>query len=121
MRIPCSNRYLLTHVEVLAHDSLQGRDAGTEGAAMARAYLREQLAGLDLQTFEGGLEQRFTFPHRRAEEEREGVNLMAYIEGQVVPDTFRAGGAGHLYSMGRAREGCKPSSFMRGIRGPSRC
>jgi len=79
---------LLTHVEVLAHDSLQGRDAGTEGAAMARAYVREQLAGLDLQTFAGGLEQRFTFPHRRADEEREGVNLMAYIEGQVVPDTF---------------------------------
>ncbi|NBB85366.1 MAG: M20/M25/M40 family metallo-hydrolase [Bacteroidetes bacterium] len=79
---------LLAHVEVLAHDSLQGRDAGTEGAAMARAYLRAQLAGLGLQTFEGGMVQRFTFPHRRAEEEREGVNLMAYIEGQVVPDTF---------------------------------
>ena len=83
-----SAEHLLQHVEVLAHDSLQGRDAGTEGAAMARAYLREQLQGLDLQTFDGGLEQRFTFPHRRAEEEREGVNLMAYIEGQVVPDTF---------------------------------
>lgn len=79
---------LLAHVEVLAHDSLQGRDAGTEGAAMARAYLREQLAGLDLKTFEGGMAQRFMFAHRRAEEEREGVNLMAYIEGQTVPDTF---------------------------------
>jgi len=79
---------LLKNVEVLAHDSLQGRDAGTEGAAMARAYLREHLEKLDLHTFEGEMEQRFIFPHRRAEEEREGVNLMVYIEGRSVPDTF---------------------------------
>ncbi len=79
---------LLTHVEMLAHDSLQGRDAGTKGAAMARDYLLSQLSELNLQTFDGGMEQRFTFPHRRAEEQREGVNLLAYIEGRVVPDTF---------------------------------
>ena len=38
--------YLRSHLEVIAHDSLQGRDTGTEGEDMAAQYLINQYKDL---------------------------------------------------------------------------
>lgn len=50
---------LLRHLSILAHDSMQGRQVGTAGGAMARSYLVEQLTRLGVAPAYEGYEQPF--------------------------------------------------------------
>ena len=84
---------LLTDIKVLSADSLEGRQAGSEGAAKARAYLQTRLAQIGVPPADseyvdvfGPYAQPFTF--EGGDGEVQGVNLIGKIEGTAVPDSF---------------------------------
>lgn len=84
---------LLSDVKVLAADSLEGRQAGSTGAAKARAYLQTRLAQIGLPPVDsayvdvfGQYAQPFTF--KGGAGEVQGVNLIGSIEGTAMPDSF---------------------------------
>ena len=84
---------LLTDVKVLAADSLEGRQAGSEGGAKARRYLQARLDGMNMSPVDseyvevfGRYAQPFTF--KGGDGEVQGVNLISQIEGTTVPDSF---------------------------------
>lgn len=78
---------LLSHVEVLASDSLEGRRTGTQGNASARTYLQAAFEGLGLLPLGEQYEHPFSFPDRKGERLR-GVNLLGYVQGSERPDSF---------------------------------
>jgi Zn-dependent M28 family amino/carboxypeptidase len=67
---------LLADVAVLAHDSMQGRAAGTEGSARARVFLLRALAETGAHAFAGAFEQPFEWARGN------GVNLVATVPGR---------------------------------------
>jgi len=68
---------LMNTVRVLAADSMEGRRAGTPGAARARRYLIGRLAALGVAPFTDGYEQSFPL----ARDSSPGVNLIGAIPG----------------------------------------
>lgn len=68
--------HILTDVETLSADAMQGRAAGTPGGAMARAYIEKRLTGIGLSF----TEQPFTLKGRSGEVR--GVNILTRIEGR---------------------------------------
>ncbi len=77
---------LLTDVRVLAADSLEGRRAGSAGAAMARAYIQAAYERYGLRPLGQGYAQ--PFPFTRGREAVQGVNLLGYVPGSEHPDAF---------------------------------
>jgi Zn-dependent M28 family amino/carboxypeptidase len=72
---------LLADVAVLAHDSMEGRAAQTEGSRRARAYLVRALAETGAHPLAGVSEGSFERPF--AWERGGGVNLVGAIAGRV--------------------------------------
>jgi Zn-dependent M28 family amino/carboxypeptidase len=70
---------IMTDVRTLAHDSMQGREAGTEGGARARAFLLRRFQEVELQLPDGGFERPFTF--RTGGRTVHAVNLVGVIPG----------------------------------------
>lgn len=80
---------LMRHVEVLAHDSLEGRLIGSPGGAKARAYLLRELAAAGLQPVGGSLESPFAVPNPRdSASMRRGVNLVGLVRGRTTPGKY---------------------------------
>lgn len=71
---------LMHHLSVLAHDSMEGRGAGTEGAARARTYLIGALAESGAEPIDGGFEAPFALSGGRT-----GVNLVGRVPGVGAP------------------------------------
>ena len=73
---------LLEDLRILAADDMQGRAAGTEGNARARAYIIDRLEEIGIAPVDGEYEHGFTYTSRRAPgQEFPGVNILARIEG----------------------------------------
>jgi len=73
---------LLEDLQVLASDEMQGRQAGTEGNAMARAYIIDRLEDIGIDPVGESFEHPFEYSFRRGPGERlPGVNILAEIEG----------------------------------------
>ena len=72
---------LLEDMRVLAADEMQGRQAGTPGAAMARDYIAGRYEEIGLAAIGESYEQPFRFTPRGEEEEIEAINMIARIEG----------------------------------------
>jgi Zn-dependent M28 family amino/carboxypeptidase len=70
---------LMADVAVLAHDSLEGRAAGTEGSRRARAFLTRALAETGARPL-GGPERPFEHPFAWAS--GSGVNLVGVVPGR---------------------------------------
>jgi Zn-dependent M28 family amino/carboxypeptidase len=66
---------LLADVAVLAHDSMEGRAAGTEGSRRARAFLARALAETGAEPIGGAYEQPFEWARGS------GINLVGAISG----------------------------------------
>jgi hypothetical protein len=67
---------LLTHLSVLAHDSMAGRAPGTEGSRAARSFIVDQLQQAGLTPFGSSFEQPFTW-----EDSGAGVNVIGRLQG----------------------------------------
>jgi Zn-dependent M28 family amino/carboxypeptidase len=70
---------LLTTLSVLAHDSMEGRAAGTEGGARARRFLAGRLAEARIEPLGTNFDAAFELPEGRGT----GVNLVALLPGAV--------------------------------------
>ncbi|HLM57085.1 MAG TPA: M20/M25/M40 family metallo-hydrolase [Pyrinomonadaceae bacterium] len=78
---------LLEDVRVLAGDEMEGRAAGTEGGARARAYLLRRFAEAGLKPLAGGsFEQPFDLKARGEVKARRGVNLVGHVRGTRSPE-----------------------------------
>ena len=77
---------LLEDVRVLSGDAMEGRGMGTQGGAMARAFVISRFADLKLKTFGDSYEKPF-------EADRDGAkvkaaNVVGYVEGSKHPERF---------------------------------
>jgi Zn-dependent M28 family amino/carboxypeptidase len=75
---------LMRDVQVLAADSMEGREIGRRGGARARRYLAARIRGLGLDSV-GPLEQPFD-AGRRGDTVVTGTNLVALVKGTVDPE-----------------------------------
>jgi hypothetical protein len=81
---------LLADVKTLV--GFEGRQAATEGNRRARAFILQRFERLGLNPVAGVFEQRFALARRGGAnadaDPREGVNLMAAVEGTTARDRF---------------------------------
>ena len=68
---------ILTDVQILASDSLEGRGTGTAGADKARKYLIRRFEEIGLKPFESGFVQTFNVKEKPAQ------NLIGYVPGHT--------------------------------------
>lgn len=79
---------LLSDLEALAHDSLQGRRTGTAGNESARRLLIEAFEGRGLVPDDAELLHRFEFTGRQDGARHQGVNLIGQVRGTVHPERY---------------------------------
>jgi Zn-dependent M28 family amino/carboxypeptidase len=82
---------LMRHMNVLAHDSLEGRAIGTPGSAKARKYLIKAFTDAGLKPLGASFESPFTAPPRGRGDNittLNGVNLVGVIRGRTNPDKY---------------------------------
>lgn len=82
---------LLEDLRVLSADAMEGRGAGTQGGAMARAYVARRMADAGVKPlWPSSFEQPFELPARGGDggEKRKGVNLVGYVRGTARPERF---------------------------------
>src|SRR5690606_29568696 len=79
---------LIRDIGVLAHDSMEGRGAGTPGSARARAFLEGEFARRGLEPVNGSYLHPFTFIRRGDSAETEGVNVIGMVRGTTSPDRY---------------------------------
>lgn len=74
-------RKLMARLSALSADSMEGRRAGTPGAARARAWLIRELKALGIAPVGASYEQHFVLPKREGSD-TVGVNVVARIPGK---------------------------------------
>lgn len=79
---------LMRHVNVLAHDSLEGRLFGSPGGAKARAYLVKAFSDAGLAPLSESYQQPFSSTTQRDTTPRHGVNLVGIVRGRVNPERY---------------------------------
>lgn len=80
---------LLSHVRVLAADSMLGRQVATPGAERARRYLLGEFRRIGLEPVGTSYEHSFTFrPHRDSTTTLQGINLLGKVTGTRYPDRY---------------------------------
>ncbi|MDR2953692.1 MAG: M28 family peptidase [Prevotella sp.] len=74
----------MKHIAVLAHDSLDGREAGTSGGLKASYYLRSEFEETSIKPWRGKYFQSFSeSPHGRNSNKKPNMqNILGYIEGK---------------------------------------
>jgi Zn-dependent M28 family amino/carboxypeptidase len=72
---------ILENLRVLSADAMQGRGTGTEGAARARAWLREAFAAAGLESSDGSFEHPFGWPSGNDTATTRGVNVVGLRRG----------------------------------------
>jgi len=80
---------LLSDLETLASDKMEGRLTGTEGSARARAYIVQRFKEVGIQPFGHTYERPFKFQGRGGGE-RSGVNILGMIRGRRDASRFIA-------------------------------
>lgn len=77
---------LIQNLKKLSADSMAGRMVGTEGNAMARAFVKAQFKKLKLEPLGQDFELNFTLNHRG--ETKSGVNLAGLIRAKSKTDKY---------------------------------
>jgi len=72
---------LLTDLQILSADSLEGRAAGTKGGEMTRKYITHRLSQIGITAFFPEYKQNFEFTEGRDSRTKNGVNLAGFIRG----------------------------------------
>ncbi len=79
---------LLRDLEILAHDSMEGRRPGTPGIERARSFILETLDERGVAPLHGERFQSFEFQNRRDGQNYVGHNLLGWIPGTDHPDSY---------------------------------
>jgi len=79
---------LLGDMSVLAHDSMEGREAGTPGIERARRFLIPAFEERDLAPVDGRRTQRFEFTPPGGTGPLKGVNIMGLVPGTTYPGRY---------------------------------
>lgn len=81
---------LLEDVRALSSDAMEGREMGTQGGVMARAFVISRFADLKLKTFGDSYEKPFDAPAPAAApaSKIKPANVVGYAEGSKYPDRF---------------------------------
>lgn len=78
---------LLSDLETLSSDRMQGRKVGTPGGAKAREYAAGRFKQTNLKAFGDSYVQPFEFANR-AGEKVQGANIVGYIKGRKNPEKY---------------------------------
>ena len=79
---------LLRTLSILAHDSMEGRQTGTEGGERARRFLLLAFDERELAPVAGTRSQEFSFTPRGRDITLSGLNVMGMVEGRVHPEHY---------------------------------
>jgi Zn-dependent M28 family amino/carboxypeptidase len=83
---------LLEDVRILSADAMEGRATGTQGGAMARAYIMRRFGDAGLMPHGSSFEKSFKLSAGNGEKalkkEPSGVNLVGYVQGKKHPARF---------------------------------
>src|SRR3954468_10923820 len=82
---------LMRHMNVLAHDSLEGRAIGTPGGAKARKYLIKAFTDAGLKPFGVSFESPFSSTRGGRSTDTttlNGVNLVGVVRGRTNPNRY---------------------------------
>lgn len=79
---------LLRDISILAHDSMEGRESGTEGIERVRSFLIPAFDKRGLEPVEGARTQDFLFLPGGARDTVAGVNVMGLVRGTEHPDRY---------------------------------
>ena len=79
---------MLQDLKILAHDSMEGRQAGTAGGERARRFLAESFAERGLRPVGGERTLSFTFSHPATGQTTEGVNIIGMVPGGEHPGRY---------------------------------
>jgi Zn-dependent M28 family amino/carboxypeptidase len=80
---------VLSDLEYLASDELEGRKTNTEGNRMAQDYIEERYQNLGLKMFGDSYRHLFDHSSPRSEEEFvDAVNFIGYVEGSTNPARY---------------------------------
>ena len=73
---------LLSDIRTLSSEKFEGRRTGTPGNRLAADYISKRFSEIGLKSFQDGFRHPFTFKNR-AEESKNGTNLIAYVKGKT--------------------------------------
>ncbi len=79
---------LLKDLRVLSSDAMQGRQPGTPGGEMARAFIIERFKASGVAPFGASYEQEFSFPIRGSNTAMRGVNIVGHVDGKRRPRRY---------------------------------
>jgi hypothetical protein len=79
---------LLADISILAHDSMEGRESGTEGIERARRFLVPAFGERGLEPLDGARTHGFSFTPRGGQEALRGVNIQGMVRGTEHPDRY---------------------------------
>ncbi|TVR66518.1 MAG: M20/M25/M40 family metallo-hydrolase [Gemmatimonadales bacterium] len=79
---------LLRDLEILAHDSMEGRRPGTPGIERARSFILASLDDRGVAPLHGERFQSFEFQNRRDGQNYVGHNLLGWFQGTEHPDSY---------------------------------
>jgi Zn-dependent M28 family amino/carboxypeptidase len=77
---------LVADLRALAHDSMDGRRAGSPGAERARRYIEGAFAAVGLLEFSDTWRQPFVLRADRAGQTLDAANVVGYLRGTVNPE-----------------------------------
>lgn len=82
---------LLSDIEYLSSDELQGRFPESDGSIMAQRFIIDRFQSLDLSSFHDDFRHPFTVTNSRTGQTFDyALNLIGYTEGRTNPDRFIA-------------------------------
>lgn len=68
---------LLLDIQQLSSEQMQGRETGTEGAELARRYLKTRFSQLGLKPWQGSYASPFAY--RQGRQQHQGINLIGWL------------------------------------------
>lgn len=82
-------KQLLSDLQYLSTDEMNGRFVGTSESAKAREFIIKRFKESKIQPFENSFEYPFEFPNRRKPTEIfKGVNVVGFIKGKQNPNKY---------------------------------
>jgi hypothetical protein len=87
-----NSEQLIEDVRILSADAMEGRATGTQGSAMARAYIMRRFGDAGLMPLGSSFERSFQLPPGKGEnalkKDVAGINLVAYVPGKKHPARY---------------------------------